>query len=140
MGSPVASVYGRVGTFVQEQDVDDLALLLLTHADGAISSVQFSWAIKSGGQRASEVYGTEGTLRFQEGPHPLTLYENRSKEWTHPELDMGLHSFSALLGEFLAALQSGGPLPVTGEEARHNLAIVMAGYASSRQGALMLLD
>jgi predicted dehydrogenase len=50
-----------------------------------------------------------------------------------------VHSFSALLAEFLAALETGGPLPVTGEEARHNLAIVMAGYESSRRGTVVNL-
>ncbi|MEA3345970.1 MAG: Gfo/Idh/MocA family oxidoreductase [Chloroflexota bacterium] len=133
MGAPVESVYGRVGTFVQQQDVDDLALLLLNHANGAVSSVQFSWAVKSGGERASEVCGTEGTLRFRWDEQPLALYENQFGEWTHPELDPNVHSFSALLSEFLTAFQTGGPLPVSGEEARHNLAIVMAGYESSRR-------
>jgi len=140
MGAPVDSVYGRVGTFVQQQDVDDLALVLLNHSNGTISSVQFSWAVKSGGQRASELYGTEGTLRFQWGDRPLALYENRVGKWTYPELDAEVHSFSALLREFLVTLEAGGKLPVDGEEARHNLAIVMAGYASSRQGGVVPLS
>ncbi len=134
MGSPVESVYGRVGTFVQQQDVDDLALLLLSHANGTISSIQFSWAIKSEGQRASELYGTEGTLRFQRGDQPLALYENQVGEWVYPEVDAEAHSFSGLLKEFLTAFQTGGPLPVSGKEARHNLAIVMAGYESNQRG------
>jgi len=135
MGSPVESVYGRVGTFVQRQDVDDLALLLLGHANGHTTSIQFSWAVKSGGQGASEIYGTEGTLRFRWRDHPLALYENRVGKWDYPELGAGANSFSALLGEFLTTFQTGEPLPVSGEEARHNLAIVMAGYESSQQGA-----
>lgn len=137
MGSPVESVYGRVGTFVQRQDVDDLALLLLSHVNGTVSSIQFSWAVKAGGERASEVYGTQGTLRFQWGEQPLSLYENRVGVWTYPEVDADAHSFSALLGEFLTAFQTGGPLPVSGEEARHNLAIVMAGYQSQETGQVI---
>ena len=139
MGSPVESVYGRVGTFVKQQDVDDLALLLLGHANGATSSVQFSWAVKSGGQRVGELYGTEGTLRFQGGDQPLALYENRVGDWTYPEVDTEVHSFSGLLGEFLTALETGERLPVSGEEARHNLSIVMAGYESNQQGGAVLL-
>jgi len=139
MGSPVESVYGQVGTFVQQQDVDDLALLLLSHANGSVSSVQLSWAIKSGGQRASEVYGTEGTLRFRWDDHPLALYENQVGEWSYPELNAEVHSFSALLGEFLTALETGGPLPITGEDAHHNLTIVMAGYESGQSGGVVQL-
>jgi predicted dehydrogenase len=139
MGSPVTSVYGRVGTYVQRQDVDDLALLLLGHANGTTSSVQFSWAVASGGHPASEVCGTEGTLRFRWNEQPLALYENRVGQWVYPDLNSEVHSFSALLAEFLAALETGGPLPVTGEEARHNLAIVMAGYESSRRGTVVNL-
>jgi predicted dehydrogenase len=107
------------------------------HAGGTTSSVQFSWAVKSGGQRASEVYGTEGTLRFRWDDHPLALYENRVGEWTYPELDVEVHSFSALLSDFLVALQTGAALPVTGEDARHNLAIVMGGYESARTGEVV---
>lgn len=139
MGSPVESVYGRVGTFVHQQDVDDVAALLLGHANGTISSIQFSWAVKSGGQRVSEVCGTEGTLRFGWNEQPMALYENQVGEWIYPELNAEVHSFSALLGEFLTALETGGPLPVSGEEARHNLAIVMAGYESSRRGTVVHL-
>jgi len=137
MGSPVESVYARVGTFVQPQDVDDLALLLLRHAHGHTTSIQFSWAVKSGGQPASEVCGTAGTLRFGWRDHPLALYENRVGEWDYPALHADVNSFSALLGEFLTAFQTGGPLPVNGKDARHNLAIVMAGYESSRRDAVV---
>jgi len=137
MGSPVESVYGRVETFVQQQDVDDLALLLLSHANGTISSIQQSWAVKSGGERASEIYGTEGTLRLRWGNQPLALYENRAGRWIYPEVDTSMHSFSSLLSEFLTAFQTGGPLPVSGEEARHNLAIVMAGYKSQETGQVI---
>jgi len=139
MGSPVDRVYGRVGTFVQQQNVDDLALLLLAHANGHTTSIQFSWAVKSGGQQASEVYGTEGTLRFRWEDHPLALYENRVGDWDYPELGAAVNSFTALLSEFLTAFQTGGPLPVGGEEARHNLSIVMAGYESSQRGAVVSL-
>jgi predicted dehydrogenase len=139
MESRVSCVYGQVGTFVRDQDVDDLALLLLSHTNGTSSSVQFSWAIKSGGQRVSEVCGREGTLRFGWRDHPLALYENGAGEWTFPEPEADVHSFSALLREFLVALQTGGPMPVTGEEARRCLAIVMAGYESSQKGTVVHL-
>jgi predicted dehydrogenase len=109
----------------------------MNHANGATSSVQFSWAVKSGGQPASEVYGTEGTLRFRWDDRPLALFENRLGEWVYPELAADAHSFSTLLTGFLIALQTGEALPVTGKDARRNLAIVMSGYESARTGEVV---
>ncbi len=134
MGSPVERVYARVGTYVRSQDVDDLAVVLLEHENGGISSVQVSWAVRGGGQYVSEVHGTQGSLRFVNGR--LELFENTRGEWVVQEtgeLDFG-RSFISLFADFLTALERGEPPPLDGRAARHNLAIVIAAYESSKRG------
>ena len=42
MGSPITNVYACVRTYVLEQNVEDTAFVLLTHANGGITSLQFS--------------------------------------------------------------------------------------------------
>jgi len=131
MQSPVQEAYGKVGTYVQQQDVDDLAAVLLTHENGGISSVQFSWAVKATGQAVGEVHGTRGSISFTRAA-PVSLFQNDENQWTDAELapDSG---FTGLISEYVAALEAGGQPPVTGQDALHNLAIVMAAYASAER-------
>ena len=135
MGSPVARVYAQVGTFTHHIEVDDLALLLLTHQNGGLSSVQVSWAARAGGQRVGEVHGTAGSIQFGREGRLLGLFENESENWSYPEPQEGSgHSFTDLIGEYLAALREGRPPPIDGQAARRNLAIVLAAYESARRG------
>ena len=139
MGSPITQAYGRVGTFVQQQDVEDLAAVLLAHESGATTSLQFSWGIKGGGARVGEVHGTQGSLRFGGRGQPLLeIHENEVGEWLPVELgdpaSPGNNSFVGMMDEFITALEQGAPMPVSAQQARHNLAIVMAGYESARLG------
>jgi len=133
MGSPVKSVYAHIGTYVQKQDVDDLAVVLLEHENGGVSSIQVSWAVRGGGQWVSEVHGTAGSLRFINGR--LELFENDRGEWQPQDAGGFDHrsSFVKLFSEFITALEQGRPPRLDGRAARHNLAIVMAAYESSRR-------
>lgn len=134
MGAPVKRVYARVGTFVQSQDVDDLAVVLLEHENGGISSVQVSWAVRGGGQWVYEVHGKAGSLRFTR--QGVELFENGRGEWvTLPaEASASGNAFAGLFSDFMDALERGEQPALNGRAARHNLAIVMAGYESSRRG------
>lgn len=137
MASPIVQVYARVGTFVQKQDVEDLAAALMTHTNGGTTSVQLSWGVKGGGQPVSEVHGTLGSLRFgvRSGAPPLELYENTVGQWVPVEVENpSANSFTGLFADFIAALETGGKMPVDIHQAIHNLAIVLAGYESSRRG------
>ncbi len=133
MQSPVKAVFAHVGTYVQRQDVDDLAVVLLEHENGGVSSVQVSWAIRGGGQWVSEVHGTEGSLRFVNGR--LELFENDQGQWVSQDVGERNHgrSFVGLFSDFITALEQGRPPALDGRAARHNLAIVMAAYESSRR-------
>lgn len=137
MDSPIVQVYSRVGTFVQKQDVEDLATALMAHENGGTTSVQLSWGVKGGGKRVSEVHGTLGSIRFGTAPGEpaLQLYENAVGEWITIEVDeAATNDFAGLFADFLTALETGGPVPVDVYQARHNLAIILAGYESSRRG------
>lgn len=142
MGAPIVQAYGRVGTWVQQQDVEDIAAVLLAHEGGGTTSLQSGWGVKGGGARVGEVHGTLGSLRFGgRGESPLELYENAAGEWVPVELeDPQANSFFGMFDQFLTALETGAPMPVTVHDARHNLAIVMAGYESSKTGAAVSIQ
>ena len=142
MGAPIVQAYGRIGTWVQQQDVEDIAAVLLAHEGGGTTSLQSGWGVHGGGIRVGEAHGTLGSLRFGgRGAPPLELYENAVGEWAPVELDdPHANSFFGMFDEFLAALETGAPMPVTVYDARHNLAIVMAGYASARAGQAISIE
>jgi predicted dehydrogenase len=140
MGSPIVQAFGRVGTWVQKQDVEDVAVVLLAHEGGGTTSLQFGWGIKGGGVRVGEVHGTEGSIRFNArgAESPLEIHENAVGEWKPVDLEGAdtkfTNSFLGMVDEFLTALEKGDPMPISVQDARHNLALVMAGYESSRTG------
>jgi predicted dehydrogenase len=140
MGSPVASVQAQVGTFTHDYDVEDTALVLLRHAGGQLSSLQSGWGITSGrysAQRVYEVHASEGSILFsREGdrvsvarpgvaePEALQVAEERLD-------DAGYYVFR---DRFLDSVLTGAPLPTTGGDSLHVLAVVEAAYASTQGG------
>lgn len=133
--SPVETVYARIRTYFHPIEVEDTALLLLEHANGGTSSVQVSWAAPAGGQRVQEVHGTGGTIAFGRDGQPLAVYRQALGAWEYPPVE-GAESngFPAFFAAFFAALEQGAPPPVTGTEARWNLAVVLAAYEAGRTG------
>ncbi|MFH1008474.1 MAG: Gfo/Idh/MocA family oxidoreductase [Candidatus Latescibacterota bacterium] len=137
MGTPVVQVLARVGTFQPQREVDDLAVVLLTHEDGGISSVQVSWAIQAGGRTVIEVHGTEGSLQIADD-QSVRLYRNSTGEWetifTPTESLSFRFTFADSFRDFASALEEGRPPAAGLQDALHNLAIIMAGYESEHMG------
>jgi len=140
MGAEVVSVYARIATYTQPIDVEDTALLLLEHANGGTTSIQVSWGVKSGGAGAHEIHGKEGSLFFGKDDKPLALFNNKTGEWSYPEVEKSPRSdFEGLFYDCFKAVEEGKPVPTDGQEARRNLAIIMAAYESSKTGKVIKL-
>lgn len=131
--APVERVYARLGTYVQPIEVEDTALLLMEHAGGATSSIQVSWAVRAGGLPVHEVHGTAGSIAFRRDGHALSLYRDATGAWEHLDLETDL-GFPGYFAALIGALEAGQPIPVDFTEARRNLAIVRAAYASAEAG------
>ena len=66
MGAPIRYVEARVKTMYYDIDVDDMALLLLEHDNGALSTVSTAWCVPTPaaeGGRWCEVHAPGGSLR-----------------------------------------------------------------------------
>ena len=131
VGSPVARVEGRVRTVKFDIDVDDLALLLLEHEDGSVSTVTSTWCAPAFGTEAGrwcEVHGTRSSVRvYHRETEPLHV-ATTGGGWRVTPLAQ-THDPTGHLAFFdraLTALRTGDALPVTGIDARRNLAIIEA--------------
>ncbi len=135
--SRVVRVYASVGRYVREQDVDDNAVVMLTHANGATTSVQVSWAVNGGGLPVHEVHGTKGSIRYSQEGMPAEIHENSVGEWrslvSPEEAGQWTDAFYGALRDILAAWADGRNAPTGFKEARHNLAILQAAYLSSKR-------
>jgi len=134
-GSPARKVFARIGRHVQDIEVEDTALLLIEHANGATTSLQVGWSALAGGVGVNEILGTEGQIRFS--GQEVSVWQRNSGEWRQPELDVegpDELGFPTVVQQFVEAVENGGEVPVSGAEARHVLAIILAAYESGRSG------
>ena len=134
VGSPVRYVEARVATQHFAFDVDDLALLLLEHANGALSTVATAWCVPGGdaGESANlaEVHGPAGGVRVMRRGRGLWQYARSTRQWQEVALAPQPAWAESGHGRYFAAtfdaLARGAPPPIGGELALHNLRIVAA--------------
>lgn len=138
VGSPVKRVFARVGRYVHSIEVEDMALLLMEHENGATTSLQTGWCAPGRATGVEEIFGTEGQMRIQFGAEkPYSLWTNDKSEWTTPEVEQegpDEFGFPALVKRFVQAVVEDNAVPVEAEESRHTLAVVQAAYESGRSG------
>ena len=143
VSSPAVRVYARIGRYVQDIEVEDTALVLIEHANGANTSLQVGWSALAGGTSVNEIIGTEGQIRFGGGEAPVSVWRKETGEWTHPPVDtegpdeLGL---PVAVQRFVDAIENDGEVPVSPADGRHVLAIVLAAYQSGQSGEVVEVD
>ena len=147
MGSPVKYVSARIATLKFPIDVDDTALMTYEHENGAASTVHAAWHTRGPAHRGRwvSINGTRGAIRVvYADPAPLSRYKDApegSNRWETvdagelPGIPAAIEGdgtgHAAFLVAAFEALANGGPMPITGAQALHNLAIVDAACRSS---------
>lgn len=140
--SPVRYVEARVRTMVLDIDVDDFAMLLLEHENGAVTTISGAWSVPATDFGWCEVHAENGSLRVK---HRYNVKEalqkyTRAEGWKQIELtdldEEGLKDSSGHAGYFTAtfnALAENRQLPISGEKAYHNLAIIDAARRATKE-------
>lgn len=105
-------------------------MLILTHENEAVSSVQVAWSVKAS-QNVCEIYGDKGTIRLSYDEKPIGIYTDH---WEYPDIEISDWGFNGIFKDFVQSLIDNTKPPVTGEEARRNLKIIMSAYESARTG------
>jgi predicted dehydrogenase len=128
---PVTAVSGRLAQLVLPGDNPDVASLILEHANGALSTLNASYASASEFYLMN-IYGKEATAYFDQ--HNGLRLLKRGGDRPVPAPCAANDTIREQLEEFAAAVRGYGHVEVGGDYATTSLAVIRAGIESAREG------
>ena len=142
VGSPVVEVYAKgsvkVDPAIGEAGDVDTAVIMLTHENGAITTIDNSRQAVYGYDQRVEVFGTGGAARSE---NPMA---HAGQLWTAAQasgpnlpyffLERYTTSYVREWNAFVTYLRDGGTSPVSGADGRAPVAIGLAAWESVRSG------
>ena len=128
---PVKAVSGQFARLVLPGDNPDVASLVLEHENGALSTLNASYASASE-YYLMNIYGKEATAYYDmfEGLRMLKRGEEKPVKVAFANKD----TIAEELEEFANAVRSGAAPEIGGEYATTSLAVIRAGIVSAREG------
>jgi predicted dehydrogenase len=128
---PVKAVNGRFAQLVLPGDNPDVASLVLEHENGALSTLNASYASASE-YYLMNIYGKEASAYYDmhQGLRVLKRGDNSASPVPCPKND----TFVEELEEFAKAARGEGVPEMGGEAATRSLAVIRAGIVSAREG------
>jgi myo-inositol 2-dehydrogenase / D-chiro-inositol 1-dehydrogenase len=150
LGRPaVRSVYADMATHVHgdRTEADDSAVLLVNFEGGALGMAEESWTKKGGMDDRAEVHGTEGVcyanllqgsslLTYSEAGYGYAVEKAAStRGWSFTMFEeLHNYGFPQEMRHFIECVRDGAEPLETGEDGRAVLEVVLAAYASAREG------
>lgn len=136
MGSPVAEVYAETGTLFHDVPVEDAGMVHMTYENGVFAVLDPSWAHTKATPRIGnvtlEIIGTKGVINVDGFAQFNEVYTDDPKH-ARPSF-WGDQINDCMIHDFIAAIRSGGDVPITGEDGLRASAVALAAYESSRLG------
>jgi len=128
---PVKAVNGRSAQLVLPGDNPDVASMILEHENGALSTLNASYASASE-YYMMNIYGKDASAYYDmhQGLRLLKRGSERSEAVPFAKND----TFVEELEEFAGAVRGTGEPEMDGESATRSLAVIRAGIASAREG------
>ncbi len=152
VGSPVASVSGRIATLAHPRvEVEDTGAAVLSFENGALGQIACTTSMWPGHFRFLTLAGDAGTASLADGG--LLFWKFREEDAgddeiraellalpgagvgaADPAAGVNADGHRAVFRDFLDAIHNGGPLAIDGAECRKAVAIIRAVYESAEQG------
>lgn len=141
-GKSVARVCAQAKTLEKRVAVEDNASALLEFSDGTLGSFEVSWTTHPY-EVTTHWYAQRGTLQTRLGAVPPVVYTVAPDPRVPPEEvrpAVPAHSrYQGAYPAFVRSLLDRTPPPVSGEEGRAALEVVLAAYESARRGGWVTL-
>jgi predicted dehydrogenase len=128
---PVKAVNGRFAQLVLPGDNPDVASMVLEHENGALSTLNASYASASEYYLVN-LYGKEATAYYD--MHQGLRMLKRGTRGASPVACAKNDTFVEELEEFTNAVRGQGTPEMSGEGATASLAVIRAGIVSAREG------
>lgn len=128
---PIKAVNGRFAQLVLPGDNPDVASLVFEHANGALSTLNASYASASEYYLVN-IYGKEASAYYD--LHQGLRFLKRGEERSSPIACAKIDTFVDELEEFAAAVRGIGAPEMSGEKATASLAVIRAGIKSAHEG------
>jgi predicted dehydrogenase len=128
---PVVAVTGRLAQLVLPGDNPDVASVVLEHENGALSTLNASYASASE-YYLLNVYGKEATAYYD--LHQGLRFLKRGEKVPSPVPCDPADAIVSELEEFAAAVRGQGAPEMDGVKSTRSLAVVLAGIRSARDG------
>jgi predicted dehydrogenase len=128
---PVKAVSGRLAQLVLPGDNPDVASLILEHENGALSTLNASYASASE-HYAMNIYGKEASAYYDF--HQGLRFLRRGDERPTPVETAKNDPIVEELEEFAAAVRGAAHPEMDGERSTSSLAVLLAGIKSAREG------
>jgi predicted dehydrogenase len=128
---PVKAVSGMLAQLVLPGDNPDVASLVLEHENGALSTVNASYASASE-YYVMNIYGKEATAYYD--LHQGLRFLQRGAERSQPVAVTKIDALVDELEEFARAVRGMAQPEMDGERATASLAVIRAGIKSAREG------
>lgn len=148
VGSPVVQVYAKGGVRIDDAIGEagdlDTAVVMLTHADGTITTIDNSRQAVYGYDQRLEVFGSQG-MAMSENPMKdaavvFTADDRQGANLPYFFLERYSDSYRIEWEAFVRYVTEGGSSPVSGADGRAPVAIGIAAWESVRTGVPVAVD
>ena len=138
-GDVPKKVYADIGAKIYGFPVDDIGTAVLEFRKGILAVLTAGWGNPKGYSYGIEMkyylVGSEGFLDVRTAYPDFTVYQDRAEKvyWDRPDV-------RGIVESFARAVLRDEEVPISGEVAKKNLAIILSAYESSRKKKPVKLD
>ncbi|WP_174612984.1 Gfo/Idh/MocA family protein [Virgibacillus ihumii] len=147
----LADEIAEVGALVENSakeniDVDDNAVCILKTITGIIGTLTASWSYVSSEDNSTIIYGENAILRLEDDPVNSLVVQYKNGETVKYELgqiqsnDEDGQTSTAVIEHFVSSVLQDKPVPVSGDEGKKSLEVILAALDSSETKQLVQLN
>jgi len=146
LGEEIVEVGAFVETSAKENaDVDDTAVCILRTESGIIGTLAASWSYVVKEDNSTIIYGEKAIMRLEDDPAFSLIVQYKNGENVKYELggiqtnEEGKQTDSQVIKQFVQAILNDTEPPITGEEGKKSLQVILAALQSNETKQIVKL-